>query len=96
MQVVHYGIHRLVVASDVADEISRAATEFGSAGQVIAIPVACYLDAKPTSVTMVVGAGVPLLIGQAEATDPQVDPPNTLASWDWIRTHTDDFQNQLE
>lgn len=95
-RVVHYSGLRLVVAVDVGYEICRAATEFGNAGQLIALPVACYLLGKPTTVTMVVGVGVPLLVSDAEVGDPLAEPPETLRSWEWIKSHTDCLQSDVE
>lgn len=97
MQVIYYGSQRLVVASDVGYEVSRAATEFANEGQMIGLPVACYFLGRATTVTLVVGVGVALLLDNAEGAEADLpDPPETLASWNWIRTHTDDLQNSSD
>jgi len=97
VQVIYYGSHRLVVADDVASEVSRAATEFANEAQMIGLPVACYFLGRATTVTLVVGVGVSVLIDRAEGAESELpDPPETLASWDWIRTHTDDLQTTYE
>ena len=93
MKTLYYGMLELAVADDVANEFLRMCTEFANAGRTVDPPVACYLNAAATSMSIIVGAGIPVVVADRPF-DEREDPPMTLASWEWMKSMTDTLQDE--
>ena len=91
MKTIYYGSQEFIVANDLANEIMRASTEFGSEGRLIQIPIACYRGNEAAEVSVIVGAGIPVMFADSKSV--LDDPPRTLEAWSWIRDEIDALQS---
>jgi hypothetical protein len=87
MQQLHYGAHVLDIADDLAALIMDGASDLANDGKVVNVPVAAYVAGEPGTVSLLIGAGIPLFLAPARGDQQREDPPETLESFSWLRDY---------
>jgi hypothetical protein len=65
----------------------NGASDLANDGKVAGVPVAAYMGGRPCTVSLLIGAGMPLLLGPRTAHEHREDPPETLEALVWLRDY---------